>query len=30
MHTLTNFVDYVILFGSAINFFGGIGQSKYK
>jgi hypothetical protein len=30
MHALTKFVDYMILFGSAINFFGGIGECNHK
>jgi hypothetical protein len=30
MHGLTKFVDYMILFGSAINFFGGIGECNHK
>ena len=30
MHALTKFVDYVILFGSAISFFGGIGECNHK
>jgi hypothetical protein len=30
MHALTKFVDYMILFGSAINFFGGVGKCKHK
>ncbi len=30
MHILTKFVDYMILFGSAINFFGGIGKCNHK
>ena len=30
MHALTKFVDYMLLFGSAINFFGGIGECNHK
>lgn len=30
MHALTKFVDYMILFGSAINLFGGIGECNHK
>jgi hypothetical protein len=30
MHTLPKFVDYMILFGSAINCFGGVGECNHK
>jgi hypothetical protein len=30
MHALTKFIDYMILFGSAINFFGGVGECNHK
>ena len=30
MHALTKFVDYMVLFGSAINFFCGIGECNHK
>jgi hypothetical protein len=30
MHALTKFVDYMILFGRTINFFGGIGECNHK
>ncbi len=30
MHAVPKFVDYMILFGSAINFFGGIGECNHK
>jgi hypothetical protein len=30
MHPVTKFVDYIIDFGCAINFFGGIGECKHK
>ena len=30
MHALPKFVDYMILFGSAINVFGGIGECNHK
>jgi hypothetical protein len=30
MHAVSKFVDYMILFGSAINFFGGIGECNHK
>ncbi len=30
MHVLTKFVDYIILFGSSINVFGGIEECNHK
>jgi hypothetical protein len=30
MHALTKFLDYMILFGSAINFFGGFDECNHK
>jgi hypothetical protein len=30
MHAVPKFKDYMILFGSAINFFGGIGECNHK
>jgi hypothetical protein len=30
MHVPTKFVDYMILFGSAINLFGGVGECNHK
>ena len=29
-HGTTKFTDYIILFGSAINFFGGVGECNHK
>ncbi len=30
MHGMTKFVEYMILYGSAMNFYGGPGEANHK